>query len=70
MGVLGNIGIGEWMATHTTGDWITDVRMGFALTEQVQESFIVNNLSNEVYAIRPMSIEAPRNFQLRLSYTL
>jgi iron complex outermembrane receptor protein len=70
MGVLGNIGIGEWMATHTTGDWITDVRMGFALTEQVQASFIVNNLSNEVYAIRPMSIEAPRNFQLRLSYTL
>jgi outer membrane receptor for ferric coprogen and ferric-rhodotorulic acid len=44
--------------------------MGFALTEQVQASFIVNNLSNEVYAIRPMSIEAPRNFQLRLSYTL
>ncbi len=70
MGVLGKIGIGEWMATHTTGDWITDARVGYALTEHVQASFIVNNLGNEVYAIRPMAIEAPRNFQVRLAYTL
>ncbi len=70
MGVLGDIGIEEWMATHTTGDWITDVRIGYALTEQLKASFVVNNLSNEVYAIRPMSIEAPRNFQVRLAYTL
>lgn len=70
MGVLGDIGIEEWMAAHTTGDWITDVRIGYALTEQLKASFLVNNLSNEVYAIRPMSIEAPRNFQVRLAYTL
>lgn len=70
MGVLGDIGIEQWMATHTTGDWITDVRLGYALTGQLKASFMVNNLSNEVYAIRPMSIEAPRNFQLGLAYTL
>lgn len=70
LGVLGNIGIEQWMSTHTTGDWITDVRLAYALSEKVKASFIVNNLSNEVYAIRPMSIEAPRNFQLRLAYTL
>lgn len=70
LGQLGDIGIGQWMATHTTGDWITDVRVGYALTGQVKASFIVNNLSNEVYAIRPMAIEAPRNFQVRLAYTL
>ncbi len=70
MGQLGDIGIEEWMAAHTTGDWITDVRVGYALTEQLKASFLVNNLSNEVYAIRPMAIEAPRNFQVRLAYTL
>lgn len=69
MGQLGQVGIAQWMATHTTGDWITDVHVGFALTPQVQAAFIVNNLSNEVYAIRPMSIEAPRNFQVKLAYS-
>ena len=59
-----------WMDTHTTGDWIVDVRVGVKLSEQVRVSFIVNNLSNEVYAIRPLSIEAPRSMQVQLTYTL
>jgi iron complex outermembrane receptor protein len=70
LGLLGNIGIAEWMKTHTTGDWITDVRIGFAFTPQITGSFLVNNLSNEVYAIRPMAIEAPRTYQVRLSLDL
>ncbi len=70
MGVLGDIGIKEWMDTHTTGDWITDIRVGYALTPELKASFIVNNLSNEVYAIRPMAIEAPRSFQVQLAYSL
>lgn len=70
LGYLGDIGIAQWMSTHTTGDWITDVRIGYAITKQVKASFIVNNLSNEVYAIRPMSIEAPRNFQVQLALEL
>lgn len=66
-GALGDIGIEHWMDDHTTGDWITDVRVGYSLAPQVKASFIVNNLSNEVYAIRPMAIEAPRNFQVMLA---
>jgi len=66
-GYLGDVGIEKWMETHTTGDWITDVRVGYALTTQFKASFIVNNLSNEVYAIRPMAIEAPRSFQIMLA---
>jgi outer membrane receptor protein involved in Fe transport len=70
LGALGDVGIAEWMATHTTGDWITDVRVGFDLTKQLKASFIVNNFSNEVYAIRPMAIEAPRNFQVQMALEL
>lgn len=70
LGALGDIGISEWMHDHTTGDWILDVRAGFALTSQLKASFIVNNLSNEVYAIRPMAIEAPRSYQLQLALEL
>lgn len=62
------MGVTQWMADHTTGDAITDLRVGFALTPQLKASFIVNNASNEVYAIRPMSIEAPRSFQVQLAF--
>ena len=70
MGQLGEVGVEEWMATHVTGDWITDVRAGFAITPQVKATFLVKNLSNEVYAIRPMAIEAPRTFQVQLALDL
>ena len=62
-------GAGEWMRTHTTGDWIIDARLGFGLSDQMRVAFIVNNLTNLVYAIRPMSIEAPRSIQVMLTYT-
>lgn len=70
LGALGDVGIAEWMRTHTTGDWITDLRVGYELTDQLKMSFIVNNCSNEVYAIRPMAIEAPRNFQVQMTLEL
>ncbi|MBK8615095.1 MAG: TonB-dependent receptor [Flavobacteriales bacterium] len=63
-------GAGEWMRTHTTGDWIIDARLGYNLSDQVRVAFIVNNVTNLVYAIRPMSIEAPRSMQVMLTYTL
>ena len=32
--------------------------------------FIVNNLGNEVYSLRPLAIEAPRSMQVQLSCAL
>ncbi|MEZ4757442.1 MAG: TonB-dependent receptor [Flavobacteriales bacterium] len=63
-------GVGEWMRTHTTGDWIVDARVGVKLNEQMRVTLIVNNLGNEVYALRPLAIEAPRSMQVQLSMTL
>jgi outer membrane receptor protein involved in Fe transport len=59
-------GVGEWMRTHTTGDWIVDARIGMQLTKEVRATFIVNNLTNEVYSLRPLAIEAPRSMQVQL----
>ena len=59
-----------WMLTHTTGDWIVDARMGYQLTPQVKAALIAMNISNEVYSIRPMAIEAPRSWQVQLSVDL
>lgn len=63
-------GITEWMETHDTGDWIVDARIGMDLTQQLRVAFIVNNLSNEVYSLRPLAIEPPRSFQVQLSAQL
>lgn len=61
-------GAAAWMRSHTTGDLIIDARAGLRITDQVQVSLVVNNLSNLVYAIRPMAAEAPRVWQLTLTY--
>jgi iron complex outermembrane receptor protein len=63
-------GVGEWMRTHRTGDWIADARIGAQLNEQMRVMVIVNNIGNEVYALRPLAIEAPRSMQVQLSMTL
>lgn len=63
-------GVHDWMDTHRTGDTILDVRLGLNFTEQVRAAFIVNNLTNELYSMRPLAIEAPRSMQVQLSYSL
>ncbi|MBL7981647.1 MAG: TonB-dependent receptor [Flavobacteriales bacterium] len=63
-------GIAEWMPEHTTGDLIVDARVGVDLTEVARVAVIVNNLTNEVYSLRPLSIEAPRSVQVQLTVNL
>jgi len=69
LGVM-RTGVNDWMRGHTTGDWIVDARIGYQLTAQLKASIIGNNLGNEVYSIRPMSIEAPRSWQVQLTAEL
>ena len=63
-------GVTGWLARNNTGTWIVDARAGLDLSKQLRATFVVNNLSNEVYSLRPLSIEAPRSFQVQLSATL
>lgn len=63
-------GVRTWMETHQSGTTLLDVRAGVNLSKQVRVALIVNNVTNEVYSLRPLSIEAPRTFQVQLSTTL
>jgi outer membrane receptor protein involved in Fe transport len=65
-----NTGVSQWMLDHNYGDWIVDARIQWSLTDQVRGAFIVNNIGNEVYAIRPLSVEAPRSFQVMLTLAI
>lgn len=63
-------GVHEWMLTHTTGDWIVDARVGLTFIEKIRVAFLVNNLTNAEYALRPLAIEAPRSMQVQMSMNL
>src|SRR5690606_9889764 len=47
-------GVSNWVRTHKTGDTLLDIRAGVKLTDQTRIAIIVNNLSNEVYSLRPL----------------
>jgi len=49
---------------------VVDARVGYQLTPQLKASIIASNISNEVYSIRPMSVEAPRSWQVQLTAEL
>jgi len=61
-------GIEEFREENNTGDWVLDARVGLKLSDDARVWFIVSNLLNNEYTIRPALIEAPRNFVVRLSY--
>ncbi|MBX2971651.1 MAG: TonB-dependent receptor [Flavobacteriales bacterium] len=63
-------GVHEWMDTHRTGDTIIDARIGIDITPQVRAAFIMNNVMNREYSMRPLAIEAPRTMQVQLSLNL
>jgi iron complex outermembrane receptor protein len=62
-------GVGEWMRTHTTGDWLLDLRAGVRVGDHQRIAFIVNNVTNVAYAIRPLAVEPMRNYQVQFTYT-
>lgn len=63
-------GVSEWMATRRSGDTIFDARVGVRLGAHNRVSLIVNNVTNLAYAIRPLSVEPPRTFQVQLSRSI
>jgi iron complex outermembrane receptor protein len=55
-----NPGINSWRANHTKGDFVFDTRIGYTFSEKHKIAFIMNNVLNREYAIRPLAIEEPR----------
>ena len=49
------------------GDHIFDFRFAYQMSEMTKVAFIVNNLFNREYMIRPLQIEAPRTFGIQFT---
>ena len=60
-------GLKKYREENNKGFTIFDARLSYQLSDVVKAAFIVNNLFNEEYTLRPMSMEAPRTTAVQLS---
>ena len=64
-------GLQEFRAENNKGTFIVNARIGFsALKNKIRMNFLVNNLLNTAYSIRPGLMEAPRTFGIRVDIKL
>ena len=61
-------GIEAYRKENNKGTLIIDARIGMDITKKIKAAFIVNNVMNKSYSLRPLKIESPRTFALRLSF--
>ena len=59
----------EFRLAHNRGDWTFDLRAGYKINDKQRVNFVVNNLLNREYTLRPARMEAPRTFQVKYSHT-
>lgn len=63
-------GVEESRANNVSGDFLVDVRFKYLVDENMSISFIVNNLTNLEYYVRPALAGQMRSFVLQLRYSL
>jgi iron complex outermembrane receptor protein len=61
-------GITQYRADHPNGNWVMDARISYQLTKRSKLAFIVSNVANKIYCLRPLKMEAPRTVSFQ--YTL
>lgn len=63
-------GITAFRARHQGWTNVSNVRLAYNITEDLKISFLIKNLFNEEYALRPSLMNAPRNFSFRVDYQI
>jgi hypothetical protein len=66
---LFNPGIIPWRETHTKGDYVCDLRLGYEWKKH-RLSLVMNNVLNRAYSMRPLAIEEPRSLFIQYSIQL
>lgn len=57
-----------YVSRHLNGDWVMDARFGYSIKENVKLNFLVKNLTNREYAVRPGKADPPRTYVMQLRY--
>lgn len=62
-------GLQDFRLEHVNGDWIFDARAAYDFTPHFRLQFMVKNIFNREYALRPAKTDAPANYTLLFKYT-
>ncbi len=52
------------------GDFVLDVRLGYQINKKWQVDFLVNNVLNEEFMIRPGYLGEPRSYTFKINYSI
>lgn len=63
-------GFYNYCEAHKNGSLTFDARISYSFSETVSLAFIVKNIFNNDYTLRPMYLEPPRTFTLQFKYNL
>lgn len=68
--IFGNLNeLDEYVRARPNGDFFMDMRMGMNINDHFKIGFIVKNVTNRLYMLRPGKPEPLRNYTLQLRYT-
>ena len=62
-------GIEQYREAHNNGNFIVDFRVSYMI-KNFTFAFLVNNLMNTQYSLRPMTIESPRTTSLQVMFNI
>ena len=65
---VAHYGIVNYRQTHDAPINVFDARVAVQVSKVIKAAFVVNNVTNLSYSLRPMKIEAPRTFAIRVTY--
>ncbi len=60
-------GLHNYWEDHNTGYFAMDARVGVEISKKIKMWFIVNNLLNTEYTLRPMDVSQPRTFVFQVN---
>ena len=70
MGTLPFTGYANFAKAHEKGSFTLDLSLSYKILPQLEVSFAIKNVLNNEYTLRPMYLEAPRNYVLKVVYGL
>ena len=68
MGSLPFTGYKNYFDNHRHGSFVLDLSISYNILSNLKASFVIKNVLNNEYTLRPMYVEAPRSFIVQVVY--
>ena len=68
MGSLPFTGYKNYFDRHKYGSFVLDLSISYNILPNLKASFVIKNVLNNEYTLRPMYVEAPRSFNVQFVY--